>query len=349
MKEMIRFLAILVVAFTTSVAFAQETTGTYDSRVVARSALLRPPSHYTFSVNIQTSGTYYSMEGMMNLNKEITYLTVNEQDISIDEPLKAIPWPTKDKVNYFYIYLAGVNSNTFVSEGWFYSFNLAKGSPVNIVMKPTEVGVIVDFTQPAGTHLTLVTPDGGKVSWNPTLGGFVTYVDPTKITEYTIFDESTGIVYEKGTIDPYGDIISTQGESMVNMSWVGNVRELRFTKPEYDYIGLNNQVMDGNTVVSGTTVPAKVYMISTLGGKYLGFQVLGVEGKVIVQQATSSGEMPVITTGTSTSPWNIPWIDIVVPPGYDNLIITVIGIVQGSPKGFGTEGFSIYANKGGKG
>ncbi|MFH1236217.1 MAG: hypothetical protein V1685_04765, partial [Parcubacteria group bacterium] len=155
-----------------------------------------------------------------------------------DEPLSGVPTNAVGETRNFYLYLSTENGEAF---GDFRKDLLLPGEPIEVILKPNFVPRLVQFSGKGTTkpENAVLKTEGGSFSYDQYVGGFRVWVDPLKVTAYTIMDAVTGLTISSGVIDP------TKGaprdtSSVINIRLQGGVVAV-----DDSYTYLSNQKLDG--------------------------------------------------------------------------------------------------------
>ncbi len=307
-----------------------------DSRLVARALALRPADSYSFRAYMQFGQKpdgdyrYDSLEGKMLLDGRIASLWINNLPILSEgeEPLGALPIPAGG-ADYFQISLSGMQGGSYVSWGDAYSqTGIRDGDSVEVTMLPANMDVLVPFKLPAGVSagdVEIITDGWMQGYYNFGLGGFVVGVNLLTTPSYEVRNRFSKVVYQRGTIDPFGEDQSTNDPgSVVNIRYAGGVVDLPFTGNSFFYF--EKQRLNGQTTIGGKTTRVQTFMTTTLKRHRLVFEVSGIKGTLHVQSPTTSGEMPDVVPPIHSTPnqWNGHRIELDLPVGQDSLILSIV-------------------------
>lgn len=229
------------------------------------------------------------------------------EEIVFDPPIIGFPGAAFGEVDNFGVSLHGYDeSGASVMYGHNQSeaSGLAPGQPIRIILEPQWERRIISFDPSqygfGPNELILVTSSGHVAYYDPELGGFVIWVDPSLNTPYVIRDAETGEVIWEGTIDPFfpGEVATGNSTFLLN-EYVGGVVKIEYSE---NSLYLPNQEPYQIEVPGRGLVNGRVYFMNPLEGRSVQWIAAYHDSypnpnEVIVFRHTNTGEMPTISDG----------------------------------------------------
>ncbi|KKU86104.1 MAG: hypothetical protein UY16_C0062G0003 [Candidatus Gottesmanbacteria bacterium GW2011_GWA2_47_9] len=281
---------------------------------------------YEGNFNFRRSGAdeWVNVDFKMSADGKITYLKV--QDVVIvaegDEPLPGLPVNKKGETRDFNLNLWTVGAEPS-AHGYFYSQLLLPGDPIVVYLSPNYVRREVKFSSGDGIGKILQTKDGATSTYDASIRGFYIWVNPAKVTEYSIFDPATRVVYQRGTINPLEDTTTAPTSHLVTVKLPVGIEQA----PDERWSSFSYQKLDG--FVDGASAKVYIWDLKKSGGSVEVYGLTG--GNITVLRWVELGVMPKAST-TSDGGYTR------VESGYDRVIVIVTGEAS-------EEGFSIYFNR----
>lgn len=282
---------------------------------------------------------FVSASYQMNKQKQFTYLEIGGITIvdvqNGDDPLFQIPANANGEARDFFFYVYGYDQNGQSKVYGNFQKSLWLGNePIVVTLKPLSVREFVAFFLPKGVDASdvyLKTNDFDNafpVGYDTYSHGFWVFVNPLKMVEYSIVDESTGIIWRYGVIDPLNNnpVVMNMG-SAVSLLFEGGVQEISLSN-EHNQAFLPAQGLDGHverlctSPAQGTCmVEAAVYhMEIEQHGLFISFYS-DIPLIIEVYQWMEAGDMPLIA---SSRGGNNEYVQI--RTGYDRVVVTVVPV-----------------------
>lgn len=271
-----------------------------------------------------------------------------------DKPLAGLPANEVGSATWYTLGLNGVDSTgQFVVYGNFSTSLLLPGDPILVTLHPRYEERFVPFVVPDGESLEnmrLRLGDGSGVwGYDSQRHGFVIWADPSATYTYEIFNVLTGEIYERGDLESPGQ---QTGDNIVSTAYYGVSAVMLEESQSWD--NLQSVIFDNSIERDGVAVPAKVVMTRTYG-QPLSVQAIYLpsDGRIEVRAWAPVGEeMPLVSTadaiyveyqdgGVGKGGSGYYYANLQTPVGYDKLIVTITGTVEGA------EPFTVYFSRGG--
>lgn len=277
LKQIISVFALISVIVAAPVPF--EPAEDYDSVTAGRAysqGFNTLWDHYDFygDFAVDHDGVQRCFSGRMNLHGQITKYTVSVDGVEHlivgegEEPLPGLPYPTEGTMTDFWISVRiGPGEDYYgydrVAFGHTFRDRVCQNEAILVTLTPSYIEGFFAFNGESypSESLRLVNSEGSGIGWyNQHIKGFQYYLDPMvgAVQAYVLSGhQRIGSL----VLRPF-DGAETQRENPVNINLAGQVVRTVWNGQGY-YQG--EHVADGQTVVHGQMVPAKVFLLDTEG------------------------------------------------------------------------------------
>jgi len=335
-----RFLVFVMVFLSVFLGVASAWAGgapvLVDAERTARAFLSHDVVRYSGDVHftrVYTNGGKLEVNGHFDLNPD-GYITSLEIDGVVivgkgDEPIGGMPQNVEGLATDYYVWMTGYTAEGFNSVyGNFYSPLLKEGDPITVSLQLGWDNVFVPYTIVEGMDVDSLRLQIGynQFCYDQTNEGFYVWFDPTASAPYEVVNYLTGVIYDRGNLDNFRTDETV--ESVVSFQYPAGLINLT---PDGYCRQMSNIPLDSQVVRDGVMVPAKVFLARTFGNYlYLDFSSYSSKTVEVREWRPYGEEMPVLfSVDLLFESWSggggIYHSYVSVPPGYDRLVITVLG------------------------
>ena len=233
-----------------------------------------------------------------------------------DEPLGGLPVNSLGSATNYWLQLDGWDgwSGRYATRGWFSSKLLLPGDAIVVDLTLAYEEQFVAFDADGfDTSRLVLRMNGSEFSYDPHLGGFLVWYDPTTNSSYEIIDAGTGQIFARGSIDD-----GVAESNVLNLALPAGVRELFPTG--VNFIQWRDQWFSSTIERDGTIFPAQVYVARTHGYS------LVLETNSFIRRievySVDGGERVLVASKELMS--IVGPVQVVIPAGYDRLVVEVI-------------------------